>query len=125
VSASADPLLSALVVLAPAAERDADAPVHAGNLADALPDAAGAERARAHFGAEGFEVSEVVATAFSITGPRSLFQRCLGPSAAPDAALRGAHEDLALPLERLPRAVASVVREITFTPPPDFGPGNP
>lgn len=122
---SDDPLLSALVVLAPASGREPAAPVRADTVADALPDPAAARRARAHFGAEGFAVSEMTATAFSITGPRSLFLRSLGPSHAPDAALHGEREGLELPLGRLPAPVSRAIRAVTFTPPPDFGPGNP
>ena len=116
MDAPADPVLSALVVLEPAESAALD---------ENPPDPATAGRVRAHFDAEGFQVSEVVASSFSITGPRSLFLRCLGPSEAPDSALRGAREGLALPLGSLPGPVADAVRAVTFTPPPDFGPGNP
>ncbi len=116
MDAPADPVLSALVVLGPAESAALD---------ESPPDPATAGRVRAHFDAEGFEVSEVVAGSFSITGRRSLFLRCLGPSEAPDSALRGAREGLALPLGSLPGPVADAVRAVTFTPPPDFGPGNP
>jgi len=125
VSDDADPVLSALVVLVPRSGSSLDAPVHAGTIAGALPDPGTAARVREHFVREGFDVSEPAATGFSITGPRSLFLRRLGPSDAPDAALRGAHEDLELPLGRLPPPVAAAVRAVTFTALPDFGPGNP
>lgn len=110
MSAPADPVLSALVVLEPAGPP---------------PGPAMAGRVRAHFESEGFEVSQIVADGFSITGRRSLFLGRLGPSGAPDAALRGEREGLALPLESLPASLAGAVRTVTFTPPPDFGPGNP
>lgn len=125
MSARADPVLSALVVLAAADPQKTVGPTEPGGLVDIPPDPATADRVRAHFDAEGFEVSEVVASSFSITGPRSLFLRCLGPSEAPDSALRGAREGLALPLGSLPGPVADAVQVVTFTPPPDFGPGNP
>lgn len=104
MSDGADPLLSAVVLLAPGR---------------------GGEAARDHFAAAGFEVAGPAAECLSITGPRSLFLDCLGPSEAPDAALRGAREGLELPVSRLPPAVAAQVRTVTFTPPPDFGPGSP
>jgi hypothetical protein len=80
--------------------------------------------------AAGFQVSEEVGISFSITGPRPLFERLFGMGlehrrrSGIDTVQTPAG-GLELPLDRLPPDVARFVQAVTFTPPPDFGPGNP
>jgi hypothetical protein len=127
-----DPLLSAAVVLRSARGRtpDPSAAITAAGVGDHLPPAEAVESAQAFFRQAGFAVAAGFATAFSITGPRSLFERTFGdrlrtgPVAGSTAATR---EDgaLELSLERLPAAVACQLAAVAFSSPPDFGPGNP
>ncbi|MFI0515343.1 hypothetical protein ACH3Y9_33925 [Streptomyces sp. WSLK1-5] len=74
-----------------------------------------AEQVRAFFADHGFEVGEVVATGFALTGPRSAYLETFGtdPGAArPDE----------LPLGRLPREIAAGIAAVVLPAPPDFGP---
>jgi hypothetical protein len=94
------------------------------------PSPEGAARAAAYFREAGFEVSEVGGISFSITGPRSLFEERFGERLEPRReggidSVRTEGGRLELPLHRLPSVVTGHVQAVTFTPPPDFGPGNP
>lgn len=73
-------------------------------------------RAGDYFRSHGFAVSPGLGISFTITGPRTTFEREFG------AISSDAQE---LPLNRLPAAVATLVQAVTFTPPVDYGPFTP
>jgi hypothetical protein len=125
-----DPQLSAQVVLAPAGGPP-DAEVTAETLAAHRPDPEAARRIADHLRSAGFEVGDLVGISFPVTGPRSRFEAVFGVElrvgeSASGAVTRAttADGDLELPLDRLPDEIAGPVTAVTFTPPPDFGPGS-
>lgn len=115
-----DPPLSALVVLRPRDGREltGDAQITAETLAGYLPDPQAVEAARAYFRWAGYSVTVAAGISFSITGPRSLFERTFG-------GLPPAPGGLELPLDPLPEELRPLVQAVAFTPPPDFGPTSP
>lgn len=125
-----EPELSAQVVLRPAGGPPRS-PVTADTLRDHTPDPDDAARVAEHLRSEGFEAGPLVGTSFSITGPRSRFETTFGVhlevERGPDdlvSRVTTSEGDLELPVGRLPTAVARHVSAVTFTPPPDFGPGS-
>jgi hypothetical protein len=128
------PVISAQVVLTPASGKPApaDTPVTAATLALFAPSAATVAAAADAFRALGFEVGPMVGTSFSITAPVDTFERVfkvdLGylrkPHAARDRSRGKTAGELELPASTLPETLKPLVQAVTFTPPPDFGPGN-
>lgn len=101
------------------------------NIADYLPARESVEKARAAFTELGFEVSEAAGIGFSITAPASVFKKVFNIKTASDerggvkaVAAKGAEGSYELPLKALPKEVAQHVSAVTFSPPPDFGPGS-
>jgi hypothetical protein len=84
------------------------------------------EAAQAFFRKAGFEVTDVYAISFSITGPRTVFEATFGEAIAPEgtgpATIATAPGRLGLRLDRLPEPVTRAVAAVTFSPPPAFGP---
>jgi hypothetical protein len=124
--------LSALVVLRPKDGRSLTGTeaITSDTVDRYRPSPEGASRAAGYFRDAGFEVSEVGGISFSITGPRSLFEERFGERLEPRReggvdSVRTEGGSLELSLDRLPPDVAGHVQAVTFTPPPDFGPGNP
>jgi hypothetical protein len=124
--------LSALVVLRPKDGRrlTGSEAITSETVDRYRPSPEGASRAAAYFRDAGFEVSELGGISFSITGHRSLFEERFGERLEPRReggvdSVRTEGGRLELPLDRLPPEVAGHVQAVTFTPPPDFGPGNP
>jgi len=124
--------LSALVVLRPAGGRTlaGDEAITAESVAEFLPEPAAAERVRAYFRDQGYDVGPLVAASFSITGPRSRFEETFGAGPALAQAERvalgqGDGDATELALESLPPEVAGAVEAVTFTRPPEFGPTSP
>ncbi|AZQ40157.1 hypothetical protein EJ357_47670 [Streptomyces cyaneochromogenes] len=70
------------------------------------------------FTSRGFDVGETVGISFPLTGPHSLFQDTFHLPA-------GELPQEALSLDALPPDIARHIDTATFTPPPEFGPGNP
>lgn len=125
-----DPTLSAQVVLGPAGGPQ-DTEVTAATLDAHAPDPAAVERAADHLRAAGFEVGDLVGISFSVTGPRSRFEEVFGVNLTVGEETSGTvthatteHGELELPLDQLPAEVTRQVTAVTFTAPPDFGPGN-
>lgn len=81
---------------------------------------------QAFFRKAGFEVTDVYAISFSITGPRTTFEATFGEAIAPQgtgpATIATASGRPELRLERLPEPVNRAVAAVTFSPPPAFGP---
>lgn len=126
----ADPELSAQVVLIPAGG-PTDTPVTAETLAEHAPDTDAAAHVASHLRRAGFDVGELIGTSFSITGPRSRFEDTFDIALTIDTDDAGtvayATTDaghLELPLSSLPSNLVRHVTAVTFTEPPDFGPGS-
>jgi len=126
-------IVSAQVVLQPASGKSSGAQIAitSENIRDFLPSQEAVAITRKAFVEAGFEVSEVVANSFSITGPVSMFEKVLktrlrreSESGAVKAVRADGSATFELPLKGLPKEVAQVVEAVTFTPPPDFGPTN-
>jgi hypothetical protein len=88
-------------------------------------------RARDAFRSGGFDVGHPVGGTFAITAPRETFERFFGIGLADDGrggvvVVGGDQADpRAVPSDRLPASLGNDVAIVTFTAPPDFGPGNP
>jgi hypothetical protein len=113
VTEAGDDLVSAVVVLRPAAggalgDRGA---VTADTINEYLPSGEAVAATQQAFAQLGFEVGQVFGVSFSITAPRSRVEQTFGTA-----------EGLELPLDRLPPEIRQHVEAVTFTPPPDFGP---
>ena len=125
-------ILSAQVVLKPKDGRGLSPAenVTSENVERVLPAAEDFEKAQSFFADAGFEAAGGFANSFSITGKHKLFEQTFGAKiftnekravkvrAAKDA------ESSKLPLEKLPAEIKKIVETVTFTEPPDFGPGN-
>jgi hypothetical protein len=116
--------LSAIVLLRPASGRriSGDAQITSATLPEYLPAKDAAQKARAHFQQQGFEVSELAAISFNITASREQFEDQFG--AAIDVAkgyprVRLGNDQFAyeLPLDRLPAPLAAIVEAVTFEEP--------
>ena len=124
-----DEIVSAQVILRPASGSASEGAITSKNVRDALPSADAVALARRAFAKAGLEIGPVVANSFSITGPARTFNTVFktrvqrnpvtGETKAISSSGSTAYE---LPVNGLPRSVASVVDAVTFTPPPDFGP---
>jgi hypothetical protein len=92
-----------------------------------LRDEGAVAAARSFFRSRGFEVTEPYAGSFSITAPDETFESTFGGRLAhqgPHGAIKVETPDGAgyeLPLDRLPPDLARSI-QVTFTPPPAFGP---
>ena len=109
----------------------AETAVTAENVHEYTPDPEAAEAARRAFAEAGFEVGAVVGNSFSITAPASTFEKVFKVKASRDEAegvkaraRSGGEAGYEIPLDNLPAGLARGVAAVTFTPPPDFGPGN-
>jgi hypothetical protein len=92
-------------------------PITAATLEASQPPRESVEAARNLFRKAGFNIGLYVGISFSISGPASLFESFFG--------IRLDHlKSYELPLKGLPRAAADVIKAVTFTPPPDFGPSG-
>jgi hypothetical protein len=122
--------LSAQVVLKAASGKSpAGQAITSENIREYLPSQESIRIARSALTEAGFEVGNVVANSFSITAPTATFEKVFGARIRRDPQ-RGVTEagqggTLELPLKKLGRDVAGVIEAVTFSPPPDFGPGNP
>ena len=126
-----NPLLSAQVVLRSASGDVArDDQLTADRISRFAPSPEAAARAAESFERLGFTVGPLVGNSFSITAPRATFESVFSVDLAHVAKRSGRKakpargESNLLPTSKLPKAVAALVSAVTFTPPPDFGPGN-
>ncbi|HEX2296551.1 MAG TPA: hypothetical protein VHN37_14750 [Actinomycetota bacterium] len=99
----------------------------AANIERFAPDAGAIESAQAFFRERGFDVGPVVGISFAITAPLDRFRATF-----PDVETRQRRaldrpdaQEETLGLESLPDDVARGIEAVTFTAPPEFGPGNP
>ena len=73
----------------------------------------------------GFEVGECVGNSISITGPARLFESCFRTTLIETrgGGVQFAGDGCQLAPEKIPAALKRQIAAVTFTPPPDFGPG--
>jgi hypothetical protein len=76
-----------------------------------------AEHVRAFFVEHGFEVGEVIASGFALTGPQAVYVETFGTHP-------GAVAGDELPLGRLPQEIARDIEAVALPAPPDFGPAS-
>lgn len=119
-------IVSAQVVLASASgERPGQKTrITSENIRDWVPSAETIVWVSGAFRSAGFEVGECVGNNFAITGAVRLFESYF------DTELREAGGGVQfvdsgdmLAAERIPSALRAKIAAVTFTPPPDFGPG--
>lgn len=116
----ADEPLSAMVVLRPADPTvDPDEPVTSANLTRHAPAPGAADKLSAYFARRGFEVGPFVGVSFSITAPARIFRRTFGKGPT------GRRGDLEFDMEPVPARLRRHLRAVSFSEPPDFGPGAP
>jgi len=107
-----DAMMSAQVILRPRGRRSsAGLTITSANVADVAPEPATAARVARYFKEKGFEVGPLAGISFSIAAPAAAFEKLFGKTKA-----------LSLPLASIDPDVAAEIEEVTFTPPPDFGP---
>jgi hypothetical protein len=72
----------------------------------------------------GFRVGDCVGNSMSITGTVQLFESCLHTKIQErGGGVQFVGDGNELPTEKIPAELRAQVVAITFTPPPDFGPG--
>lgn len=117
----ADPPLSAMVIVRPADPNvEVDEPVTSANLARHAPAPEAVEELTAYFAERGFEVGPFVGTSFSISAPARQFRKAFGPDRP-----TGERESLEFDLGKLPARLRRHLRAVSYSEPPDFGPGSP
>lgn len=127
-----DPLISAQVVL-----RTRSGKVAGGTdsvTAETVADFEAAPETAAHaidaFRKLGFTAGPVVGNSFSISASQQTFDKVFNTDVAAILARRAKAKSTSrkssneLPLKKLPKPLTALVTAVTFTPPPDFGPGN-
>jgi hypothetical protein len=124
-------LVSAQVALKSASGKafDGNTAITSENIADYSPSPDTVAAAAAGFQRAGFEVGNMVGNSFSITAPRSTFEKFFkiklqskDRGGLKVAASSGVPESYELPMKALPKDLAQHVAAVTFSPPPDFGP---
>ena len=121
--------VSAQVILKPSQGSFTDT-VTSENVARMMPTAEDMEKAKSYFSERGFKVEHAFGNSFSITGPESLFEKAFksklskGEKGEVKAARRGGSQSFELSTDDLPKGIADIVETVTFSEPPDFGPGN-
>jgi hypothetical protein len=115
--------LSAEVVLRGSAGAPHEA-ISSSNLAQHQPDQSRAGQIRDWFRRRGFATTGVHGISFSITGPRQLFEETCATTLEGEGARPGVDVvELPAPTD-MPGDLGDDVVAVTFTPPPDFGPGS-
>lgn len=112
-----DEIVSTQVILRPRGlKSSAEAPaITAANVHEYTPEPATVQKVASWFASKGFEVGPAVGTSFSISGPKSTFERVFKTKLA-------RRKSLTMPLQSIPGEIAEEIEEVTFTPPPAFGP---
>jgi subtilase family serine protease len=126
--AGKDPILSAEVVLKPQSGKPMEnAAITAETVKAFAPSADAVREAQRYFADAGFNVGGLSGISFTISAPKSVFERAFGTkiehgplrSAAVKGKAKAANE---LPLNRLRSSLRRHVSAVTFSPPMDFGP---
>jgi hypothetical protein len=122
--------VSAMVMIASASGTVPDPrhPPTAATVAQHAPRPQALERARKSLGEAGFQLGQPVGGTFAITGSSTLFERFFGVHLHPDGRGSVTVAETAtyeVPADHIPPTLRDVVQIVTFSAPPDFGPGNP
>lgn len=89
------------------------------------PSAETVVRVSGELGDLGFELGACVGNSFSIAGPVRLFESCFRTKLHENrGGVRFADGGEELAANRIPAGLRAQIVAITFTPPPDFGPGT-
>lgn len=119
--------LSAIVLLRPATGRriTGKTQITSANLPEYLPAKDSAQRARVHFQQQGFDVSQLAAISFNITGDKEQFEKQFGGAidiakGYPRVRLGKDKFAYQLPLDRLPASISEIVEAVTFEEPADL-----
>lgn len=94
------------------------------NIREWMPSAETIARVSAELRNMGFEIGEAVGNSTSITGPARLFESVFHTKLREVGGVQFA-DGYELPAEKIPPALRAEIVAVTFTPPPDFGPGAP
>lgn len=95
------------------------------NIREWVPSADTIVRVSGELRSMGFEVGECVGNSISITGSVRLFESCFHIKLqAVGGSVQFAGEGYELAAEKIPSALRAQIAAVTFTPPPDFGPGT-
>ncbi len=116
-------MLSAEVVLRGPAGGPPEA-ISSSNHGRHQPDQDRAPQVRNWFRRRGFDTTDVHGISFSVTGPRRLFEETCATPLGGEGARPGVDVvELPAPAD-MPRELADDIVAVTFTAPPDFGPGS-
>lgn len=133
MSSKRSKLISAQVVLRSASGKsfDSKTAITSENIDDYSPSQDSAASAAAGFSEAGFDVGNMVGNSFSITAPKSTFEKFFKIKLQVEergdvkvAKGKGAPSGYELPLQALPPNLSQLVVAVTFSPPPDFGPSS-
>lgn len=119
-------IVSAQVVLAAAngAHPGPQTRITSENIREWAPSAETIVRVSGELRGMGFEVGECVGNSISITGAARLFESCFRTKLREvGGGVQFADESNELAAEKIPLALRAQIVAVTFTPPPDFGPG--
>lgn len=124
--------LSAQVILKPAGGRSQSSAesITSENVHLMMPLAEDFAKARSYFADLGFEVDASFANSFSITGDQKLFENTFetkisqNEKRAVKTHTEKDEESSELPLKKFSSEIKKIIETVTFTEPPDFGPGN-
>jgi hypothetical protein len=122
-----DKIVSAQVVLAAAggAHPGPQTRITSENIHAWLPSAETLARVSGELGGLGFELGACVGNSFSIAGPVRLFESCFRTKLLHSrGGVRFADGGEKLSANKIPAGLRAQLVAITFTPPPDFGPGS-
>ena len=95
------------------------------NIRDWAPSAETIVRISGELRSMGFEVGECVGNSISITAAAWLFESCFHVQLQEaGGSVQFAGKGYELAAEKIPSELRAQIAAITFTPPPDFGPGT-
>lgn len=108
---------------------DSQTRITAANLEEWTPSAEAQETIRARLRAYGFDVGPIVGNGLAITGSARLFETVFKVTLeqTPTHGIQfkeGARSVYELPTNNIPGELRKFVAAVTFTPPPNFGPGK-
>lgn len=122
--------VSAQVVLKGADRSVSGENITSENVGRSMPAEDDLRRATKHFKDLGFKVEHPFANSFSISGPTALFEKVFKTKLSEEGkgGLKAKHasgsKSFELPMTGLPNDVEKLLDTVTFSEPPDFGPGN-
>lgn len=94
------------------------------NVRDWAPSAETIGRVSSELRSLGFEIGQCVGNSISITAAARLFEACFHIKLQEaGGGVQFAGEGYELAAEKIPSSLRAQIAAVTFTPPPDFGPG--